>query len=680
MNMKTCTLTATLLEDLHTGTGMGSGAVDRVLARDSKGRPYLPATHIKGVWRDLAFQLLDLAGGTLRAGDRAWTRDEVLRLFGKADGQVYEAALELLSLKPVTATLECLTWASSAREIDNRAPLDDTLRINEYVAAGTKFQGTLILRLRDGTEASLLNLEALLKVILNHCAALGSFRNRGAGRVCWTLADADAGPATQARQSPEPGQRRLRVILRALEPLCLADTAFAGNLIRGECFIRGQALLGALTAWAHQRNDAATVELLLSRRVRVGNAYPLPDSAMDRADWRDAEVLPMPLHVYRSKAQGGSGGAAPWWIRQPEARGLALRVDQFADLVAGGKSKRPGEREFLYRRDTRSPWRIYQPQMSVRLRSQCAVHRPDNDKEPSFREADLFSQQEIAEGTRFSAELLVADDADARRLNAGLPNDWIKLGRGGMPVALEDSFWLTPISEVPNRRAAQLRITLTSDLIVRDAYLNFYDELSLPAVCQAAGLDARQVPGRLAHTKHFSDHLEIRGFNAASGFNRNAAIAIRRGSTLEISADDLSALRQRLSDGEPLGERTWEGYGRYRVDFDPFRSGAEDIETFLLRSSRAVAETLSMRLERSQWERLRKTVLSSPLDVEACLASIEDTISGKRARDWTQLIDALKKALHDHAIAPEHQVRFIDYTVRWRCAGRPKQQEYTDGG
>jgi len=37
----------------------------------------------------------------------------------------------------------------------------------------------------------------------------------------------------------------------------MADTAHAGNLIRGECYIRGQALYGALVAAAQQKGYGA---------------------------------------------------------------------------------------------------------------------------------------------------------------------------------------------------------------------------------------------------------------------------------------------------------------------------------------------------------------------------------------------------------------------------------------
>jgi len=50
-----------------------------------------------------------------------------------------------------------------------------------------------------------------------------------------------------------------------------------------------------------------------------------------------------------------------------------------------------------------------------------------------------------------------------------------------------------------------------------------------------------------------SDSVEVRGFNAASGFNRNAALAIRRGSTLVFSGsgEHFKALLAVLNSGKP---------------------------------------------------------------------------------------------------------------------------------
>jgi len=51
-------LTVKLLEDLHTGTGMGdAGGIDSVQARDPQGRFIIRATHFKGILREQAEML-----------------------------------------------------------------------------------------------------------------------------------------------------------------------------------------------------------------------------------------------------------------------------------------------------------------------------------------------------------------------------------------------------------------------------------------------------------------------------------------------------------------------------------------------------------------------------------------------------------------------------------------------
>ncbi len=61
-----------LLEDLHVGMGTGYGDIDALQVRDRRGWPVLPASHLKGLWREVALQV---------------SKDEAYRLFGRAGEQ-----------------------------------------------------------------------------------------------------------------------------------------------------------------------------------------------------------------------------------------------------------------------------------------------------------------------------------------------------------------------------------------------------------------------------------------------------------------------------------------------------------------------------------------------------------------------------------------------------------------
>jgi hypothetical protein len=672
-------LQALLLEDFHSGTGMGDGDIDRVVVRDADGQPYLPATHIKGVWRDLAYGLLSLG-----VKPELFTFDNIQQLFGKPHGEAYGAALELLSLK-ADAAPKMLCWGSTAMQIDNRAPQVDTLRLVEFVPAGTRFEGLLQLR---NTQ-----LYKLLEVVIGRCDALGALRNRGAGRVRWKLEEVDAAADIKLTPRLLVGQKRLRLLLQALEPLCMADTAHAGNLIRGECYIRGQALYGALVAAAQQKGYGAEVEFLLSRKLSIGNAYPLPDGTDLVPCLADLDVKPIPLHLGKPKA-GIKTGAGRIDMFKAKAE------DDDSTNEDSPKAKRPDDTEFLFRNSAEGAYYSFKPRMGVRLRSQSAYYRPRslaaNPAVPEYaaKEAELFSQQEIAGQTCFIAELdfAAADfslqegvwayktDCGPVSLDKLLPVDWIKLGRGGKPVRIVAMHWLDAQQFVAVE--GKVRITLLSDLLARDQYLRFYRKLSVDVLCELTGIKPERGadwPQPKDNVNEKSDTVEVRGFNAASGFNRNAALAIRRGSTLEFSGsgEHFKALLAVLNSGKPLGERTWEGFGRYTLDFKPEitladnnpAAGVEAAEgktaEYWAQQGKVFVEQHSFKLNKTQWQRLRHTLQASNLQVIDCLDAIAGAVSSQNKPIWEDLVKKLKAEL-ESVQDEQHKRLFVDYVVRWQ--------------
>src|SRR4051812_35099863 len=123
-----------LLEDLHSGTGTGAGAIDAVQIRDRAGRPVIRSSHVKGLWRAAGVELAEL--GTA-------SHQEVVRLFG-GKGMRQPGALVVRSLRTTAAgPPRMVTWTTTARREFDRAPRDDSLRSIEYVGAGTCFVSEL---------------------------------------------------------------------------------------------------------------------------------------------------------------------------------------------------------------------------------------------------------------------------------------------------------------------------------------------------------------------------------------------------------------------------------------------------------------------------------------------------------------------------------------------------------
>lgn len=531
------------LEDLHTGTGTGRGDIDALVQRDRHGRPVIRATHFKGLLREAGEELLALQ--TASGLDLDVKEQDFKRLLG--DAGKGRGALQLTSPR-IERGGDVLVWGATQRKEGERAPKPDTLRAVEHVAAGSHFGACL----RLGDETLLPLLERLLKRV----DRIGGDRNRGSG-----LVRLDWHPAAPAGSFGAADATGLcwRIVLRNLEPLCLPATGHPGNLIPTHSFIRGQALRGALLGWAIRRGHACDRSLF--DRISVGDALPLPENSL-----AVETVLPIPLSILTEKPSG-AGAEPPWW-----AAGTAHSEEYdslWDDRQPAEKPKRPGAHEYLCREQGKSAWLRYAPMMRVRLRNATP-------KRGSRADARLFSLEEIAEETRFQAELRF-DDAQAASDFAEVfaplfaEGDWLGIGRAGQPAVVESIAPAGTVALDQSEAGASgpgdsWSLTLLSDLIARGDQLGFLDNLSLKWLCQTAGL--AEQPG-WSIERHVAESEVIHGFNAVTGLPRAPAIAIRRGSCWRITGPGSAALARALAAKPALGERVREGCGRFAIDLQP---------------------------------------------------------------------------------------------------------------
>lgn len=518
-------LSAEFLSDAHLGSGSGGGGIDSLVARDRHDRPVIWASHIEGVLRDAARRL---------HGDR-----EAEAFFGRgggdhARGDRQRAVFTSLYAKHCP---EMRLWRSTARAaFDNRAPMDDTLRTIEHVPKGTRFEGEVEL-----PEGQLGTLRRLVKEV----DAVGSGRAAGAGRVALTLTDVSA---AQCPIGTATG--RLLLLLKNRDPLCITATATPDNLIPSLAFVPGRALLGAVAAWLIAEGHRETAALLTSGRVSVSDALPLPEAPL-KLD--EAVVLPAPLSLQSEKPQGAAGGV-PWWAQSavPISRRDTWNP-QGKEPQQGAKLKRPEDDLFVYRAAPSAAWTAFRPRGRVRLRNGRA--------DPTQADPSLFAIEQIVEDTHFLSELQ-GPAADLQALVAALApvlegRRWLRVGRGGAPVEVVRLTWAGAPPAAKTEDKALL--TLTSDLLVRDGYLRWRTELDKDALIEVLG-------GDIQLGRSLQDTVMVHGFNGTARLWRMPAAAIRRGSVFEISGPGVSALEDRALQGDWLGERTHEGFGRFRID------------------------------------------------------------------------------------------------------------------
>lgn len=507
------TLTAEVLSDAHIGSGSGGSGIDALVARDRHDRPVIWSSHVEGVLRD--------------AARRLWGDGEAGRIFGRSGGEQQRAVFTSLYAenKP-----ESRIWRSTAREaFDNRAPKDDTLRVIEYVPKGTKLVGEV--------ELPASQLDSLRRLV-QEIDALGGGRSTGAGRVKLSLSE-----VASASRKTGASTGRLVLLLKNRDPLCITATATPDNLIPSLAFVPGRTLLGALAAWLIAEGDRDTASLLTSGRVSASDALPLPRAP---AKLDGVEVLPAPLSLQHEKPKDEAGDL-PWWAQPPAP---TKRLDAWG---AAEKLKRPEDDLFVYRENASSAWTTFRPARRVRLRN----GRPD----PMQADTSLFAIEQIVEETYFFAELHGAPDELERlaeKLGPVLEGQrWLRVGRAGAPVEVAQLAWSG--SAPATKTETKALLTLTSDLLVRDTHLRWMTALDEAAIKDLLGDDVQ-----LGNS--VQDSVMVHGFNGTSRLWRMPAAAIRRGSVFQISGDGVAKLADRAAKNEWLGERTHEGFGRFRID------------------------------------------------------------------------------------------------------------------
>ena len=530
------------------GSGVGGQGLHALLARDSQNRPVIWSTHLEGLLRE--------AARTLSGKPEGEREGEADRLFGKAGGSRQQMVFTSLYLVQKESP-PSRVWRSTARvsldareTFDNRAPKGDTLRAIEFVPQCTVFEGHVELPETDVEQ---------LKRLLQEVESIGHGRASGAGRVGLSLNKIDSSADGQGIFQIQ--QQRLRLLLKNLDPLCIAKTATPGNIIPTQPYIPGRTLLGALAAWliaegTEQAKQAAT--LLVNGDVAVSDALPLKDkTSLDRLG--PVEVLPAPLSLQSKKPEGQVGNVPGW--ATPKNAPIRLNSDKQKQDPNGEKLKRPEPDLFVQRIGT-GDWETYRPDIRIRLRN----GRP----EPTQKDPSLFAIEQIAENTQFLTELRGNQQAMqtlCTALKAVLTKQrWLRIGRGGSPVQVEKTAPLTEEMQPASVKYAYL--TLTSDLLFRDDQLRWQTRLTQDTAKDLPGWP-NGFSGTLTEETFkpvLQEETEIRGFNGTARLWRLPAVGIRRGSVFKVNAALASELRKLASKGEWLGERTHEGFGRFRID------------------------------------------------------------------------------------------------------------------
>lgn len=194
--------------------------------------------------------------------------------------------------------------------------------------------------------------------------------------------------------------------------------------------------------------------------------------------------------------------------------------------------------------------------------------------------------------------------------------------------------------------------------------------------------------------KAYQDTVTVRGFNPITGLPRAPALAIRRGSTIQITGNNLTALYEKLEEklDTGLGERPWEGFGRFRLEPISFTNKdpvtgehkARDIGTQedLLSKAKALAtatfklETDKKKVTKTQWQYLRqKASIAQTLDdfyrkrshsqKPGFIVELEEHQDKKAGAAWCGVLPKIKDELSKIS-SLEDKKFFLDALVRYQ--------------
>lgn len=567
-------ITVSLLEDMHAGSGLGLlGQIDSLQARDPQGNPVIRASTLRGVLRDTAEEWIRL----LKACevDTAADEERMHRLLGvsaNAGERRAEAVFTSLRMQGggKASSSPFLVWSSTARVHGGRKPKAGSLRQIEHARAGLEFRGTLTVPGSQDAE--------WMESCLRRVTAFGGRRSRGSGEIALKISRLSV--ANSAVPNPAPAGSPLRLLLRLDEPLNLARTGIAGNLIPTERHIPGPTLRGALLRWlAGEGERAAGLAARLGDDDGFSVSPGLHWPAAWKDAWRDATVVPLPLSLEASTTHKKS--QLPWWA----AGGEVSR--EYRDLAAG-ENPRDGKRWKRLRDEGSlvlgkgSQAAVSFPPVAVLMRNQV----PSRRRQGAEDKADdaLFTEEVLLQGELFLFEVAVPAgerqslaEALSPLLAEGSNGSFLRIGRGSRPCSVVGHAW-KEAPAVPSVPAGnRLAVTLVSHLLARTPWLAYATSLTplvLARLARLAGADPAPFES-LTLDKAWAESVPVSGWNRATRRQRAPAVAIRMGSVFQYSgpADALAKARESLGKIAALGERVGEGFGRFALDLAVHSAG-----------------------------------------------------------------------------------------------------------
>lgn len=596
------TLTVVMDSDWHVGTGGGRhGAIDRLIERDVDDLPFLPATTIRGIWRDAAERLaLGLDNGDeggwamvveavfgdqpALAAKGAVTDDPPLpgslSIGGARIPQALRNGLTGKTDPGRTRLRQALTFVKPGVAIDpasGRAK-HDHLRFEEVARQGAVLQasGRLALPADDDRARAML---AVLIGATRLVERLGGKRRRGTGRCTWDLAvdpaapiatlDQAIGVLSQQKDAPEISSRAgaamgwsygdsnatdewvsVALELVLLSPLVIADDVL-GNVVTSLDFIPGTYLLPHVSRTL-KALGCEVGPAIAAGDIRVSPAYPVIDGRRS---------LPIPLAWARVKDdRGGPDGKGMIINRLHETDSRQLKPMRGGYVVPDMPDEGEPPPEIL-------------TSVKKLVRTHNTVHDPV--QRPTDDVGGVYSYEALKSGTKFRAVVRVRKSI-ALKLGDGwqvrLAAETLRLGRAAkagygeakVEIVTEDA--VPTYEDVTSRR---FTVFFASDTLLRPPLLGAGTTKADVVQALEAATDLALTPVPPETEPCDLRVRRVESWAAAWHLPRPSLIAVQAGSYITLEADgdaDKTPAALHKLEREGLGERRAEGYGAVLIN------------------------------------------------------------------------------------------------------------------
>ncbi|NCD33290.1 MAG: hypothetical protein EOL87_07710 [Spartobacteria bacterium] len=410
--MKTIQYSIELLSDTETGSGLGSEAINDVVARNHMGKPVVRGTHLKGLFRDTLTRL---------AGQYEWCSLVADHCFGRGGtegddgicGKVHigDAQIET-DTKVRTITRTCLNELGVAA--------GGSLRTTEAVAAGTAFTACIMV----SDEAPDIVMCAL-KLILLSLESIGGGRSRGSGACLISIEGESETPGNLLKQLhtmaskgiPELNLMRsceqdytsepsgdavcFRLVFEADEPVCCPEMPVVQqkNVIESGICIPSSAVLGIAITRLAQIDKGLAQAAFEDERTRAWSLMPCPGA--------DAAQGAIPVRVALSHRMS----KLPNDQDQYEFGDVAIEPYDWRTVAKGSPLK--GSDGILIKSDSANRVQLWKSGAIPRILTSHSVHyQPGHNGDGIEKTRNLFTMESLAPMTYVGMITLPAKAAD----------------------------------------------------------------------------------------------------------------------------------------------------------------------------------------------------------------------------------------------------------------------------